>query len=90
MGADKVGHFKVGGLITLLVSIALMLVGVWALLALILGVTAAFVAGIVKEIYDYKNPENHTVEFWDFLMTGSGGAVMGYVLAVGGLIYVAF
>ena len=39
----------------------------------LLPLLTALVAGILKELYDYSNPENHSVEFYDILATTIGG-----------------
>jgi hypothetical protein len=37
------------------------------------------IIALLKEIYDYKHPESHTADFWDWVATVLGGAV-GFVL----------
>ena len=38
-----------------------------------IGVAAAAVVGIGKELYDYQHPANHTADLWDFIATALGG-----------------
>lgn len=39
------------------------------------GLLIAIIGGILKEVYDYFHPDNHTVDFYDFVATALGGFV---------------
>lgn len=67
IGKDKVGHFKAGMLIAIVVSF-IFDVG-WA-------IAAVLTVGASKEIYDYFHQENHTPEFLDFWFTALGGFIV--------------
>lgn len=62
---DKQAHF-LGGY-----AIAITLVPFGTVLALV----TAIVAGALKEAWDARHPENHTVDGVDFLATALGGGV---------------
>jgi hypothetical protein len=44
----------------------------------VVGLIAATVAAVGKEIYDYANRDRHTPEVWDAVATIAGG-VIGFV-----------
>lgn len=61
---DKLMH-ALGGVI-LFAAFAIVLTPLYAALA----VSAV---GALKELHDYRNPQKHSVELLDFLMTTAGG-----------------
>jgi VanZ family protein len=74
---DKVLHLAVGVAIG-----ALTYVGVHHYLPvatssdrMLMGVGAAAVIGLLKEVYDYFHPATHTAEIADFLATAAGGLI---------------
>lgn len=70
MNFDKILHFVVGFVLTLITSI--LLNGFFALL--VCGIAAG-----LKEYYDAKNPSKHTSDYEDFISTINGG-VYAYAL----------
>ncbi|TDO92359.1 hypothetical protein DFR79_106172 [Halanaerobium saccharolyticum] len=52
------------------------------LIGLLLNFWFAALAGAAKEIYDYLNPKNHTVELADFLFTAAGGLIATLIKSV--------
>ena len=43
--------------------------------SVMLSILAAVVIGLLKEMYDALHPKDHTVDFWDFAVTGLGGVL---------------
>jgi len=62
---DKKLHFMAGMLVTMAVS--------WSSYPIALIVLLLVAAG--KEIMDSRDPENHTADIWDFIVTLFGGLV---------------
>lgn len=87
MTPDKRQHFSVGFLLTFFVWIilhvldakldALLPDAVWSPHETLyeLAFMTAVIAGLSKELYDYRNPDKGTADFWDFLATSAGGAL---------------
>ena len=71
---DKIKHFIVGIIIFLLCS----LFGLDYVYSLLI----VFVAGVGKEVYDYKYPKKHTVESYDAIATILGGLSAMMILEV--------
>lgn len=75
---DKRGHFIVGALLTLDVSILVSLLHLGPVLGLVSGVLAGLVAchlvAWLKEAYDNTTSGRHTAESLDALATIAGGA----------------
>lgn len=69
---DKQGHFLVGAVFALIVSIFLQ--------SPLAGFAFAILLGALKEFYDSFYPKQHTVDVFDFVATGLGGGV-GAMLA---------
>ena len=61
---DKVQHFFAGVSIAMVVGFVL---SPWYGLLMALG------SGLVKELYDYLDPEDNKADFWDLLVTLLGG-----------------
>lgn len=47
----------------------------------VFALVGAGLAGLGKELYDYKHKDKHTVDFYDFLFTLIGG-IIGYLITV--------
>ena len=65
LAPDKQAHF-IGGFI---------IVAVVGFINLNAAMVLCMLAGVLKEAYDWKHPDKHTVEVLDCLMTWAGGAV---------------
>jgi hypothetical protein len=65
---DKKLHLIAGAIVAAIVYIA-------SSGSIMLSILAAFVIGLLKEIYDAFHPKKHTVDFWDFAVTGLGGVL---------------
>ena len=62
---DKIKHFFGGAFISAVAMIISF--SPW------FGILSAFLAGLIKEVWDYFHPEMHTVDVWDLVATTLGG-----------------
>ena len=79
---DKLMHFLTGAFGGFAVALVLRWAGFEPIHALAGGVLLGIVAGIGKEIYDMKHPENHTSEIADAVATVIG-SVTGALISSG-------
>ena len=68
---DKILHFAAGAVIAGVVGY---------FTTPLAGFVTAAIIGLVKEIYDWRNPDRHTADSLDFIATVFGGGVAALVL----------
>jgi hypothetical protein len=76
---DKQAHFFSGACVSFTIAIALV-PHMPELVAIGYGVVAALFAGLAKELWDHFHPATNTMDVFDFLATGLGGAAAGLIL----------
>lgn len=68
---DKAMHFAAGFLITSVLSFQI---------PLEFALGAGIASGVMKEVYDYFHPENHTVDILDAVATWIGAGTAYWIL----------
>lgn len=79
--ADKLNHFVVSALIALGVAFVAVHFTTWNKAAA-LALWAVIIVGVVKECYDSRHKDKHTVDLFDALAGMAGGVLVVFAMIV--------